>query len=83
MEAIKEMKIHNWYSLAVISNLSFMIMMVVFLFETKTEFSEMDYSEYLFILFMREIIILMVQISYNLLLYVIPKLFPVPIVEPK
>lgn len=77
------MKIHNWHILAVLSNLAFMVMMVVFLFITQKEFAELEYGDYLLVLLIREGIILIVQISFNLLLHVIPKLYPIVPKEPK
>ena len=74
------MKINNWHVLAVLSNLAFFVMMVVFLFITQKEFAEYDYSDYLLVLLIREGIILLIQVGWNLLLYAIPRFF---LKEPK
>ena len=74
------MKINNWHTLAVLSNLAFFVMMVVFLFVTQRDFAGYDYSDYLLVLLIREGIILLVQVGWNLLLYAIPRFF---LKEPK
>ena len=69
------MMIQKWHTLAVLSNLAFFVMMVVFLFVTQRDFAGYDYSDYLLVLLIREGIILLVQIGWNLLLYAIPRFF--------
>lgn len=58
-------------------NFAFFVMMVVFLFVTRYDTLE----EQILVMLMRVGIILIVQISFNLMMYAIPRFFPRP--EPK
>ena len=70
------MKIQNWHLFLFLSNFAFFVMMVVFCFVTRFE-ADYELEDQLFLLAFRLGIILIVQVSCNLVIYAIPKLYPV------
>lgn len=69
------MMIQKWHTLAVLSNFAFLVAIIMMLIAGK--------NEELLTSLIRIGIIITIQISWNLLLYAIPKFFPVPPKEKK
>ena len=67
--------IQKWHTLAVLSNFAFLVAMIMVLLVGK--------NEELITSLIRIGIIAIIQVSWNLLLYAIPRFFPVPPKENK
>ena len=76
------MKIHNWHTLAVLSNFAFFSLMIAFIYISKFD-NSFDFEDQILLIWYRVGAILAVQIGWNLLLHSIPKLFPIPNKEGK
>lgn len=75
------MMIQKWHRLAVISNLAFLCLMIIFIYMTALD-KEFDWEDKILLMWYRLGTILIVQIGWNLLLHSIPKLIPIPKKEP-